>query len=113
MYYDTAFGPASVRIHELAVAAELRDPLGIEQAAAWHPPATLPAGRRSHYCIELASAQLSLGGHEDAYLPLQGARRVAPEHTRAPGSPDPFGAAAHPWLVKFRTARLAAWVRAR
>lgn len=83
VYRGTAFGPASLRIHELAVAVELRDPLGIERAAAWQPPNSLPAERRSHYFIDLARAQLTLGRHEDAYLCLQAARQAAPEHTRA------------------------------
>jgi transcriptional regulator with XRE-family HTH domain len=82
IYVGTAFGPASLRIHELAVAVELRDPLGIERAASWHPPDELPAERRSHYFIDLARAQLTFGRHEDAYLCLQAARRAAPEHTR-------------------------------
>lgn len=82
VYQGTAFGPASLRIHELAVAVELRDPLGIERAAAWQPPDTLPAERRSHYFIDLARAQLTLGRHEGAYLCLQAARQAAPEHTR-------------------------------
>ncbi|MFI7676356.1 helix-turn-helix domain-containing protein [Actinophytocola sp. NPDC049390] len=82
IYQGTAFGPASLRIHELAVAVELRDPLGIERAATWHPPSELPAERRSHYYIELARALLALGHHEDAYLCLQAARQAAPEHTR-------------------------------
>ncbi|MFS8104067.1 helix-turn-helix domain-containing protein [Lentzea alba] len=83
VYRGTAFGPASLRIHELAVAVELRDPVGIERAAAWQPPSSLPAERRSHYFIDLARAQLTLGRHEDAYLCLQAARQAAPEHTRA------------------------------
>ncbi|WP_209622686.1 helix-turn-helix domain-containing protein [Saccharothrix coeruleofusca] len=83
VYHGTAFGPASLRIHELAVAAELRDPAGIQRAATWHPPQELPAERRSHYYIDLARAQLDLGHHEDAHLCLQAARQAAPEHTRA------------------------------
>jgi transcriptional regulator with XRE-family HTH domain len=83
VYKGTAFGPASLRIHELAVAVELRDPLGIERAACWQPPAALPAERRSHYFIDLGRAQLELGRQEDAYLCLQAAREAAPEHTRA------------------------------
>ncbi|AXB46069.1 MULTISPECIES: helix-turn-helix domain-containing protein [Pseudonocardiaceae] len=82
IYVGTAFGPASLRIHELAVAVELRDPLGIERAASWRPPDELPAERRSHYFIDLARAQLTLGRHEDAHLCLQAARQAAPEHTR-------------------------------
>ncbi|MDT8915122.1 helix-turn-helix domain-containing protein [Amycolatopsis sp. PS_44_ISF1] len=83
VYHGTVFGPASLRIHDLAVAVESRDPAGIERAAAWQPPDELPAERRSHYFIDLARAQLTLGRHQDAYLCLQAARRSAPEHTRA------------------------------
>lgn len=82
-YLGTAFGFASLRIHELSVATELRDPLGIERAAAWAPPRALPAERRSHYYVDLARGHLSLGQHERAHLSLQAARRVAPEHVRA------------------------------
>lgn len=83
VYFGTAFGPASVRIHDLAVAVELGDsPAAVERAAAWHPPATLPAERRSHYYIDLARAQLRLGHHQDAYLGLDAARRAAPQHVR-------------------------------
>jgi transcriptional regulator with XRE-family HTH domain len=80
IYLGTAFGPYSVRIHELAVAAELGDtPARVERALAWHPHAGLPAERRSHYYIDLARALVDLGRHEDAYLCLEGART----HTRA------------------------------
>lgn len=83
VYFGTAFGSASVRIHDLAVAAELGDsPAAVERAAAWHPPTTLPAERRSHYYIDLARAQLRLGHHQDAYLGLEAARRAAPQHVR-------------------------------
>ncbi|MGL5827502.1 MAG: hypothetical protein ACRCYU_22260, partial [Nocardioides sp.] len=82
VYCGTAFGPASVRIHELAVATELRDPVGVERASSWQPPDELPAERRSHYFIELARAQVAFGRHEGAYECLQSARLVAPEHTR-------------------------------
>jgi hypothetical protein len=83
IYFGTAFGPSSVRIHELAVAVELGDsPAAVERAAAWHPPEHLPAERRSHYYIDLARAQLRLGHHEDAHLCLHTARRIAPLHVR-------------------------------
>ncbi|MGH3630038.1 MAG: helix-turn-helix domain-containing protein [Sciscionella sp.] len=116
VYLGTAFGPSSVRIHELAVAVELGDsPAAVERAAAWHPPSHLPAERRSHYYIDLARAELRLGHHQDAYLGLATARKVAPEHVRehpqvrqtlsallrTHGSPDDG-------LVE-----LAAWARAR
>ncbi|WP_157767950.1 helix-turn-helix domain-containing protein [Actinosynnema pretiosum] len=83
VYYGTAFGPASLRIHELAVAAELRDPAGIQRATTWSPPSDLPAERRSHYYIDLSRAHLDLGNHEDAYTCLLAAREAAPEHTRS------------------------------
>jgi transcriptional regulator with XRE-family HTH domain len=116
VYLGTAFGPASVRIHELAVAVELGDsPAAVERAASWHPPATLPAERRSHYYIDLTRAQLRLGHYQDAYLGLEAARQVAPQHVRehpqvrqtlsallrTHGSPDD------------RLQELAAWARAR
>ena len=82
VYRGTAFGPASLRIHELAVAAELGDPAGVERAATWDPPATLPAERRSHYHIELARAQAQLGHDEQAHSSLRAARLAAPVHTR-------------------------------
>jgi tetratricopeptide (TPR) repeat protein len=82
VYLGTAFGSSSVRIHELAVAAELRDnPARVLRALAWHPPTGLPAERRSHYYIDLARALLDLGRYEDAYLCLEGARTIAPQHT--------------------------------
>jgi transcriptional regulator with XRE-family HTH domain len=82
VYDGTAFGPASLRVHELAVAAELRDPAGIERAACWHPPDSLPAERRSHYYIDLARAELDLGHQDDAHRCLRSARQAAPQHAR-------------------------------
>ncbi len=82
VYRGTAFGPQSIRIHELAVATELRDPVGVERAATWHPSGELPAERRSHYYIELSSAQHDLGHHEEAYVCIEMARDAAPQHTR-------------------------------
>jgi transcriptional regulator with XRE-family HTH domain len=82
VYQGTAFGAASLRIHELAVAAELHDVAGIRRAATWAPPGFLPAERRSHYYIDLARAQLHLGRHGDSSRSLRAARGAAPEHTR-------------------------------
>lgn len=79
----SALGRAGLRIHELAVAVELGDSAAaVQRTAGWHPPAHLPAERRSHFYIELAAAQLNLGRHEDTYQCLAAARQVAPEHTR-------------------------------
>lgn len=41
---------------------ELRDPLGIERAAAWHPPAALPAGRRPDYFVDWDTANSRTAG---------------------------------------------------
>ncbi len=83
VYCGTAFGPASLRIHELAVAAELHDPAGIERAARWQPPQSLPAERRSHYYIELGRAELGLGRSADALGCLANAHAIAPQHVRS------------------------------
>jgi hypothetical protein len=81
VYVGTAFGPSSVRVHHLAVAVELKDnPAAIEQAAAWSPPRSLTAERRSHYFIDLAVAQADIGFHHDACQSLQTARQIAPQH---------------------------------
>ncbi len=83
IYLGTAFGPASLRIHDLAVAVELGDsPASVQRATVWQPPDDLPAERRSHYYIDLARAQLDLEHSEDAYRSLQRAHSIAPQHTR-------------------------------
>ncbi|MGW4061486.1 hypothetical protein ACWEGE_24610 [Amycolatopsis sp. NPDC004747] len=83
VYLGTAFGPASVRIHEVAVAQELGDsPTAVRRGTGWHPPRDLPAERRSHFYIDLAPAQLEVGRPEDAFASLRTARRIAPQHTR-------------------------------
>ncbi|MFI0448370.1 transcriptional regulator [Actinomadura sp. 6N118] len=83
IYNGTAFGPASLRIHEVSVAVELGDATGaIEAAGNWAPPDTLPAERRSHFFIDLHRAQLWLGLRDDAFESLQVARRIAPQHVR-------------------------------
>jgi hypothetical protein len=83
IYNGTAFGPISLKIHEVALAVELGDGArAVEVAGSWVPPAALPAERRSHYFIDLARAQLWLGRREDAFRSLQEARRIAPQHVR-------------------------------
>jgi len=82
-YHGTAFGPSSVRIHEIAAAAEMGDCKAVlRKAARWQPPPTVPAERRSHYFIELARVQLWAGHRNDALASLCAARRIAPQHTR-------------------------------
>ncbi|MEU5973795.1 transcriptional regulator [Streptomyces sp. NPDC047315] len=89
-YGGTAFGPASVRIHEVSVAVSLGGDhiaAALDVARGWLPPDDLPKERRSGFYIELARAQLWSGRSEDAYESLKVARRIAPLHARE-----------HPWV---------------
>lgn len=83
IWQGTAFGPASVRIHEVSVAVELNDPqAALAVAEGWTPPAGMPAERRSHFFIDLARAQLALGRGDAVLEALHQARVIAPEHVR-------------------------------
>ena len=83
VYCGTAFGPSSVRIHEVAAAAELGDSRAVLRlAAGWRPAPTVPAERRSHFYIELTRAQLWAGQRAETLASLQAARQIAPQHTR-------------------------------
>jgi transcriptional regulator with XRE-family HTH domain len=83
IYHGTAFGPSSVRVHELAAAVESCDiTQALRLASRWQPPQALPAERRSHFYIEAARAH-HLAGHPDqATTAIWQARRTAPQHTR-------------------------------
>ncbi|MER5201202.1 helix-turn-helix domain-containing protein [Streptomyces sp. NPDC002755] len=90
VYHGTAFGPDSVRIHEVSVAVSLgHDHVSqaLDVAREWKPPSDLPAERRSGFYIELARAQLWSGKAEHAFESLKVARHIAPQHTRE-----------HPWV---------------
>ncbi|MEU7305359.1 helix-turn-helix transcriptional regulator [Streptomyces sp. NPDC007206] len=90
IYYGTAFGPDSVRIHRVSVAVSLGgDHVGdaLDFTNEWKPPASLPAERRSGFYIELARAQLWAGMPDGAFESLKVARKIAPQHTRD-----------HPWV---------------
>ncbi|MCM2576343.1 transcriptional regulator [Streptomyces meridianus] len=91
IYRGTAFGPSSVRIHQVSVAVSLGDghvPRALEAAQGWAPDEReMPAERRSGFYIELALAQLQAQRDDDAFASLNAARRIAPQHTRA-----------HPWV---------------
>ncbi|TXS44944.1 helix-turn-helix domain-containing protein [Streptomyces sp. OR43] len=90
IYQGTAFGPDSVRIHEVSVAVSLGNEhvqRAFDVAREWKPPADLPAERRSGFYIELARAQLWGGLMDDSFESLKVARRIAPQHTRE-----------HPWV---------------
>ncbi|MEU8172210.1 helix-turn-helix transcriptional regulator [Microbispora hainanensis] len=89
IYYGTAFGPDSVRIHEVSLAVSLGDRHlrpALEIGDTWAPPSGMPAERRSGFYIELARARLWAGAREAAFDALRAARRIAPQHTRE-----------HPW----------------
>lgn len=85
IYWGTAFGPHSVRIHEVSVAVSLGSDhvhRALEVARTWAPPVDLPAERRSGFYIELGRALLWAGLPDDAFESLKVARKVAPQHTR-------------------------------
>ncbi|MGY1498523.1 helix-turn-helix domain-containing protein [Streptomyces sp. QTS52] len=88
IYNGTAFGPDSVRVHEVSLAVSLGgDHLSraLDIAREWKPPIDLPAERRSGFYIELARAQLWSGLADDAFESLKVARGIAPQHTREHG----------------------------
>ncbi|MGW0864473.1 helix-turn-helix domain-containing protein [Streptomyces sp. NPDC002611] len=88
-YDGTAFGPDSVRAHEVSVAVSLgQDHVhrALVVAEEWTPPESLPAERQSGFWIELARAQVWAGRPDDAFESLKVARFIAPQHTRE-----------HPW----------------
>ncbi|MBD0837154.1 helix-turn-helix domain-containing protein [Streptomyces sp. TRM68416] len=90
VYCGTAFGPDSVKTHEVSVAVSLGgEHVGrvLYVAGEWKPPENLPAERRSGFYIELARAQLWTGLADDAFESLKVARHIAPQHTRE-----------HPWV---------------
>ncbi|WP_329447865.1 helix-turn-helix domain-containing protein [Streptomyces sp. NBC_01426] len=89
IYLGTAFGPSSVRIHEVAVAVSLgQDHVGraLDVARAWKPGNEVPAERRSGFYVEVGRAQLWAGRPDAAFESLKVARRLAPQHVRE-----------HPW----------------
>ncbi|MFC4053104.1 helix-turn-helix domain-containing protein [Actinomadura syzygii] len=89
IYNGTAFGPASLHVHEVSVAVELGDAARAVELASGGEGAhgnarldSLPAERRSHYFIDLARAQLWLGLRDEVFGSLQMARQIAPQHVR-------------------------------
>lgn len=85
IYAGTAFGPDSVRVHELSYAVSLGDrgvQRALEIAREWAPPRNLPSERRSGFYIELSRAQLWAGRRAEAFESLRLARQIAPQHTR-------------------------------
>lgn len=89
VYQGTAFGPSSVRTHEVSVAVSLggeHAERALTVAREWKPSNELSAERRSGFYVELARAQLWTGRRDDAFESLKVARRIAPQHVRE-----------HPW----------------
>lgn len=89
VYEGTAFGPDSVKTHQVSVAVSLGPDhvhRALDVAKEWKPPQGLPGERRSGFYIELARAQLWAGLADDSFESLKVARRIAPQHTRE-----------HPW----------------
>lgn len=89
VYQGTAFGPESVRIHQVSLAVSLGGDhiaTALSLAREWKPSGDLPAERRSGFYIELAVGQLAAGRTDDAFESLKVARSIAPQHTRE-----------HPW----------------
>ena len=85
IYQGTAFGPDSVRVHEVSVAVSLGDghlDRALRLAREWKPPLDLPAERRSGFYIEFGRAQLWSGRPDAAFESLKVARRIAPQHAR-------------------------------
>jgi tetratricopeptide (TPR) repeat protein len=83
VYHGTAFGPDSVKIHDLAANVELGDaPTAIERAGTWRPSQALPAERRSHFLIDKSRALVDIGLYDQARTALRTARQMAPQHVR-------------------------------
>ncbi|MBT0772139.1 helix-turn-helix domain-containing protein [Kineosporia sp. J2-2] len=83
IWAGTAFGPESVRIHEVSTAVELDAPqVALDTARDWAPPTSLPAERRSHFYVDLARAQFAIGQHDDVLETLRSAQRIAPQNVR-------------------------------
>ncbi|HEU0086728.1 MAG TPA: hypothetical protein VFQ77_03620 [Pseudonocardiaceae bacterium] len=81
VFLGTAFGPGSVRIHEVTLALDLQQPeTALAVAAGWSPPERLSAERRSHFYVDIAQAQMFMGRHESVLDALHTARTIAPEH---------------------------------
>lgn len=91
-HYEMSFGPANVRIHEVAILsdtgdteqalARLREWGGEQGVDEWELPDGLAAERASHHHIDVAAAKLAEGDRAGTHRSLLEARRIAPMHTR-------------------------------
>jgi transcriptional regulator with XRE-family HTH domain len=81
VWEGTAFGPASVRIHQVHTAVELKDHAqAVAVASGWTPPEELPAERRSHFYVDKARAEFELDAYDEAFHSLELAREIAPQN---------------------------------
>lgn len=78
-----AFGPTNVRVHRVAVLAEL-DQYGeaVEASTGITIPGDWPKSRSSHHFAELARAQLATRDLDGAFQNLLKARRTAPQQAK-------------------------------
>ncbi|MFJ1644041.1 hypothetical protein [Streptomyces sp. NPDC088258] len=77
----TAFGPDSVRIHEVSLAVSLdgdHNARALAIAREWAPPTSMPRERRSGFYVELARAQLRTDRRQTAFESPAAARSIAP-----------------------------------
>jgi hypothetical protein len=91
-HYEMSFGPANVRIHEVAALIDMGDTAralarlrewGDEQDRdEWEVPTALAAERASHHYIDVAAARLAEGDRAGAHRDLLEARRLSPNHSR-------------------------------
>lgn len=81
-HYGLSFGPANVRIHEIAAAIEMEDPdEALRRNEGFEPSRALPPERSSHHYIDLARVQLMAGKSDRALDSLKRADRLSPQHT--------------------------------
>jgi hypothetical protein len=82
-WHQLSFGPANVKIHEVAAFIELGDGgRAMAKADRLTIPPTLPPIRAGHHFVDLSRAQLWAGDRDGALQSLYRARRLAPQQTR-------------------------------
>jgi transcriptional regulator with XRE-family HTH domain len=81
--YNTEFGPANVRLYEIAVAVELGDAGRALRAAAAVDTTGLSAERRARMLIDVARAHAQRRRVDDAVAALLQAEAITPEQVRS------------------------------
>jgi hypothetical protein len=80
--YNTEFGPANVRLYEIAVAVELGDAGRALRAAAAVDTSSLSAERQARMLIDVASAHAQRRQISEAVAALLHAEAITPEQVR-------------------------------